>query len=79
MANINGRQMRLECIKIAANIVIQLKDPKISVVGLARQFMGFIDATNGDEDDTPVSDTEWSNGHNKLVRKSFAALSNEPL
>lgn len=77
MANPNGRQMRLECIKIAANIVIQLKDPKISVVGLSRQFMAFIDATDTVDDDTAVSDTEWGNGHTKQVRKSFVALSRD--
>lgn len=49
--------MRLECVKIAANIVVQFKDPKISVTSLAKQFMKFIDTVDGDDiDDTPVGE-----------------------
>lgn len=50
--------MRLECVKIAANIVIQLKDPKISVVGLAKTFLDFIDA--------PVAETTFENDDNEI-------------
>lgn len=38
----SGRALRLECLRIAANIVIQLKDPKLSVVELAERFHGFV-------------------------------------
>jgi len=46
-----ARAMRLECIKIAASVVCQLKDPKISVVSLAGSFMAFIDGPQDAEDD----------------------------
>ena len=47
--------LRLECLKIAANVVCQLKNDHISVVDLAKSYVAFLHADDGedydDEDD----------------------------
>lgn len=51
MAKIStSREMRLEVLKIAANITCQLKDPKISTVETARQMLAFVDGHEEDID-----------------------------
>lgn len=43
MKNQTERQLRLECLRIAANVVCQLKDPKLGVVDTASAFFKFVD------------------------------------
>lgn len=57
MSKTGGRATRMECLKLAVNIVIQLKDPKISITGLAQQFMAFVDA-HDDRDDDDIDEPE---------------------
>lgn len=44
------RMLRLDCLKIAANLVCQLADPKISALDLARQYFAFVIEDDGKED-----------------------------
>ena len=57
-----SRAMRLECLRIAANVVGQLKDTKISVVDTAKAFYAFVegpaeDEVDVDDDDYPTEST----------------------
>ena len=47
--NASDRELRLECLKIAANVVAQLKDSKVSVVETAMAFYKFVDSEALDE------------------------------
>lgn len=67
--------LRLECLKIAANVVCQLKNERISVVDLAATYIKFLhaaddadDADNAEEDaaDRPVFPTSAHRGRYSL-------------
>jgi hypothetical protein len=64
--NASTRQMRLECIKVAANVVCQMKDPKISVIEQAKAYMTFIDQ-KGDE--VEADDDDEARGANERSRR----------
>lgn len=54
--NPTERTLRLECLKISANVVCQLKDPKVSVVDTAKAYFTFLNQTNDpveNEDNVP--------------------------
>lgn len=50
MAALSDRQVRLECMKMAAAIAMQAKCPKESIVGVARQFYAFVTETGSAPD-----------------------------
>lgn len=52
----SSRAMRLECLRIAANVVSQLKDNKISVVDTAKAFHAFVEGDQAEDD--PADDDD---------------------
>lgn len=61
MSATTDKQIRLECLRQAVLMAVAFKHPKESIIGVAKQYHGFVTGKDETEDETEA-DEIWEGG-----------------